>query len=210
MSAIIVEDGTGIAGANAYVNLADADAYLVARNIWAATPVEPAPVVEDGEGEEQPAGTSDAAVVAAKEAAIIRAADALNVLKWIGEAKLFPDSLMAWPREDAVLPGGAKVTDDSIPAAVVRANIELAGLIYSGAADPLAPVERGGKIISKSESFKEGNLDVIGGDAKSYSVTYADAAPVETYLPAVYGLLRPYLLEVPGQGGMVFGRAVQG
>lgn len=205
--AIIVEDGTGIEGANAYVNLADADAYLVARNIWAATPMEPAPVEE---GEEQPAGTPDAAVVAAKEAAIIRAADALNVLKWIGEAKLFPGSLMAWPREDAVLPGGAKVPDDSIPPAVVRANIELAGLIYSGAADPLAPVERGGKVISKSESFTEGNLDVIGGDAKSYSVTYAEAAPVETYLPAVYGILGPYLREIPGKSGLLCGRVAMG
>lgn len=205
MSAIIVEDGTGIANANAFVNLATADAYLVARGLWSATPT----VSAEGTDAEPPTSGPDAAIVAAKEAAIIRAADALNVLKWIGESS-FPASLMAWPRKKAVLPRGAKVPDDSIPPAVVRANIELAGLIYNGAADPLAPVERGGKIIAKSEAFKEGNLDVIGGDAKSYSVTYADAAPVETYLPAVYGLLRPYLLEVPGQGGMVFGHAVQG
>lgn len=205
MSAIIVEDGTGVAGANAFADLATADAYLVARGLWAVTPT----VAVEGTDDAPPTSAPDAAVVAAKEAAIIRAADALNVLKWIGEPR-FPLSLMAWPRVDAVLPSGAEVPLDSVPPAVVRANIELAGLIYNGTADPLAPVERGGKIISKSESFKEGGIDVIGGDSKSYSVTYADAAPVETYLPAVYGILRPYLLEVPGQGGMKFGEAVRG
>lgn len=205
MSAIIVEDGTGIDGANAYTNLAAADAYLVARGLWAATPT----VTQEGTDAEPPASGPDPAIVAAKEAAIIRAADALNVLNWKGEM-CFPLSLMAWPRTGVEV-NGAAVPVDSVPPAVVRANMELAGLIYSDTANPLAPVERGGKIISKSESFKEGSVDVIGGDSKSYSVTYAEAAPVETYLPAVYGLLGPYLLEVPGKSfGIGIGSAVRG
>ena len=206
MSMIVVEDGTGIMGANTYADLAAADAYLVARGIWAATPT----VTTEGTDDTPPTSGPDASVVAAKEAAIIRAADALAVLKWRGEAR-FPMSLMAWPRVGVEM-NGVEVPIDAVPPAVIRANIELAALIYNGEANPLAPVERGGKVISKSESTKEGDVDVIGGDSKSYSVTYSEAAPVETYLPAVYGILRPYLLEVPGEtdGIGMFGRVVRG
>ena len=206
MSLVIVEDGTGIMGANAYADLAAADAYLVARGIWAATPT----VTTEATDDNPPTSGPDASVVAAKEAAIIRAADALAILKWKGEAR-FPLSLMAWPRVGVEV-NGVEVPIDAVPPAVIRANIELAGLLYNGTVDPLAPVERGGKVISKSESTKEGDVDVIGGDSKSYSVTYSEAAPVETYLPAVYGILRPYLLEVPGEtdGIGMFGRVVRG
>lgn len=204
MRLVIVEDGTGIRDANAYADLSAADAYLVARGIWAATPT----VTTEATNDTPPTSGPDSAIVAAKEAAIIRAADALAVLKWRGEAR-FPLSLMAWPRTGVEV-NGVEVPIDAVPPAVIRANIELAALIYNGESDPLAPVERGGKVISKSESTKEGDVDVIGGDSKSYSVTYSEAAPVETYLPAVYGILRPYLLEVPGQAGSMFGRVVRG
>lgn len=204
MSLIIVEDGTGVRGANAYVDLVTAEAYLVPRGIWAATPT----VTTEGTDDTPPTSGPDTAIIAAKEAAIIRAADALNTLLWVGEP-CFRFAVMSWPRVGVVVMG-EDVPLDVIPPAVIQANIELAGLIYSGTADPLAPVERGGKVISKSESSKEGDLDVIGGDSKSYSVTYSEAAPVETYLPSVYGILRHYLREIPGQSGMMFGRAVRG
>lgn len=202
MSLVIVEDGTGIRDANAYADLSVADAYLVARGLWTATPT----VTTEATDDKPPTSGPDASVVAAKEAAIIRAADALAILRWKGEAR-FPLSLMAWPRVGVEV-NGVEVPIDAVPPAVVRANIELAGLLYNGTADPLAPVERGGKIISKSESYAEGNVDVIGGDSKSYSVTYSEAAPVETYLPAVYGILRPYLRAIPGQSGSVVGSVV--
>ena len=196
---LIVEDGTMPEGANTYASLADVDAYLVQRGLWEATPDD--------------AGDS---VIAKKEAAIIRAFDALNTLNWVGDV---PDwqRVTAWPRENVPIPGvepkpGEEPTflpADTIPRAVVQAQMELAGLIYGGL-NPLAPVERGGKIVSMSESSKEGDLDVIGGDSKSYSVTYAESAPVETYLPAVYGILGPYLREIPGKSGMICGRVVRG
>lgn len=196
---LIVEDGTMPEGANTYASLANVDAYLVQRGLWEATPDD--------------AGDS---VIAKKEAAIIRAFDALNTLNWVGDV---PDwqRVTAWPRENVPIPGvepkpGEEPTflpADTIPRAVVQAQMELAGLIYGGL-NPLAPVERGGKIVSMSESSKEGDLDVIGGDSKSYSVTYAESAPVETYLPAVYGILGPYLREIPGKSGMICGRVVMG
>lgn len=196
---LIVEDGTMPEGANTYVSLELADAYLVPRGLWETTPDD--------------AGDS---VIAKKEAAIIRAFDALNTLNWEGET---PDwqRVTAWPRENVPMPGvepkpGEEPTflpADTIPRAVVQAQMELAGLIYGGL-NPLAPVERGGKVVSMSESSKEGDIDVIGGDSKSYSVTYAESAPVETYLPAVYGILGPYLREIPGKSGMICGRVEMG
>lgn len=196
---LIVEDGTMPEGANTYVSLELADAYLVPRGLWEATPDD--------------AGDS---VIAKKEAAIIRAFDALNTLNWVGDV---PDwqRVTAWPRENVPMPGvmpkpGEEPTflpADMVPRAVVQAQMELAGLIYGGL-NPLAPVERGGKIVSMSESSKEGDVDVIGGDSKSYSVTYAESAPVETYFPAVYGILGPYLREIPGKSGMICGRVVRG
>lgn len=196
---LIVEDGTMPEGANTYVSLADVDAYLVSRGLWETTPDD--------------AGDS---VIAKKEAAIIRAFDALNTLNWVGDV---PDwqRVTAWPRENVPIPGvkpkpGEEPTflpADMVPRAVVQAQMELAGLIYGGL-NPLAPVERGGKVVSMSESSKEGDVDVIGGDSKSYSVTYAESAPVETYLPAVYGILGPYLREIPGKPGMICGRVAMG
>lgn len=194
---LIVEDGTMPEGANTYASLELADAYLVPRGLWETTPDD--------------AGDS---VIAKKEAAIIRAFDAMNTLNWAGDV---PDwqRVTAWPRQNVPMPGvkpkpGEEPTflpADMVPRAVVQAQMELAGLIYGGL-NPLAPVERGGKVVSMSESSKEGDLDVIGGDSKSYSVTYAESAPVETYLPAVYGILGPYLREIPGKSGMICGRVV--
>ena len=145
---LIVEDGTMPEGANTYVSLADVDAYLVPRGLWETTPDD--------------AGDS---VIAKKEAAIIRAFDAMNTLNWAGDV---PDwqRVTAWPRENVPMPGvrpnpGEEPTflpADMVPRAVVQAQMELAGLIYGGL-NPLAPVERGGKVISMSESSKEGDLD---------------------------------------------------
>ena len=196
---LIVEDGTMPEGANTYVSLELADAYLVPRGLWETTPDD--------------AGDS---VIAKKEAAIIRAFDALNTLNWVGDV---PDwqRVTAWPRQNVPMPGGMPkpgeeptfLPADMVPRAVVQAQMELAGLIYGGL-NPLAPVERGGKVVSMSESSKEGDVDVIGGDSKSYSVTYAESAPVETYFPAVYGILGPYLREIPGKSGMICGREAMG
>lgn len=195
---LIVEDGTMPDGANSYVSLEYADAYLVMRGLWESTPT------EGGE-----------ATIAKKETAIIRAFDALNTLKWKGNV---PDwqRVIAWPRENVPMPGPkAKGKPEFLPSGIVpmavkQAQTELAALIYGGM-NPLAPVERGGKVLSMSESTSEGNLDVIGGDSKSYSVTYSDSAPVETYLPAVYGILTPFLAEIPGKTmGLVWGEVLRG
>lgn len=181
---ITVEDGTCPANSNSYVSLADAEAYASARGLWTS------------------ATTDDA-----KAVALLRAADYLNTLQWRGIAVTW-DRVMAWPRENVPQPGGAVDThgnpvllaNNIVPRAVAQAQTELAALIVAGT-NPLAPAERGGRVVSETHTTKAGDIDVIGGDSKSDSITYAAGAPVETYFPAVVGLLRPYLAVVPGSSG---------
>ena len=191
MPTLIIEDGSCPEGSTSYISLADADAYLVPRGLWPVTPDVP------GENEGDPA-VPDPVMVAAKESALLRAADYLNTLQWRGQPVDWQRT-MAWPRIGVPQPGGsngAVLPDNIVPKAVAQAQAELAGLIYGGT-NPLAPVERGGKGIAESHSTTEGSIDVIGGD----SYTYADGAPIETYFPAVSGLLRALLSVVPGKSG---------
>lgn len=190
--ALIVETGACEAGSDSFISLADADAYLVPRGLWPVTPDVP------GENEGDPA-VPDPVMVAAKESALLRAADYLNTLQWYGQSVDWQRT-MAWPRIGVQLPDGGTIPMSLVPKAVAQAQAELAGLIYGGT-NPLAPVERGGKVIAESHSTTEGSIDVIGGDSKSDSYTYADGAPIETYFPAVSGLLRALLAIIPGKSG---------
>ena len=193
--ALIVETGSCEAGSNSHISLADADTYLVPRGLWPVTPDVP------GENEGDPA-VPDPVMVAAKESALLRAADYLNTLQWHGQPVDWQRT-MAWPRIGVPQPGGSNgdvLPDNIVPKAVAQAQAELAGFIYGGT-NPLAPAERGGRVVSETHTTKAGDIDVIGGDSKSDSYTYAEGAPVETYFPAVVGLLRPYLAVVPGSSG---------
>lgn len=193
MPIIVVEDGSATnPNANSYISIADADAYLVPRGLWPVTPDVP------GGNEGDPA-VPDPVMTAAKESALLRAADYLNTLQWYGQPVDWQRT-MAWPRIGVQLPDGGTIPMSLVPKAVAQAQAELAGLIYGGT-NPLAPVERGGKVIAESHSTTEGSIDVIGGDSKSDSYTYADGAPIETYFPAVSGLLRALLSVVPGKSG---------
>ncbi len=195
MPTLIVEYGSCPEGSNSYISIADADAYLVPRGLWPVTPDVP------GENEGDPA-VPDPVMVAAKESALLRAADYLNTLQWYGQPVDWQRT-MAWPRIGVPQPGGSKgavLPYNIVPKAVAQAQAELAGLIYGGT-NPLAPVERGGKVIAESHSTTEGSIDVIGGDSKSDSYTYADGAPIETYFPAVVGLLHALLAIIPGKSG---------
>ena len=177
---LVVENGSATdPQANTYISLADADTYATDRGLWTS------------------ATTDDA-----KTVALLRAADYLNTLQWHGQPVDWQRT-MAWPRIGVPQPGGsngAVLPDNIVPKAVAQAQAELAGFIYGGI-NPLAPAERGGRVVSETHTTKAGDIDVIGGDSKSDSYTYADGAPVEAYFPAVVGLLRPYLAVVPGSSG---------
>ena len=182
--ALIVESGACEANSNTFISLADANTYATDRGLWTS------------------ATTDDA-----KTVALLRAADYMNTLQWKGVAVTW-DRVMAWPRESVPQPGGAKdiygnpvlLANNVVPKAIPQAQTELAALIVAGT-NPLAPAERGGRVVAETHTTKAGDIDVIGGDSQSDSYTYADGAPVETYFPAVVGLLRPYLSVVPGSSG---------
>lgn len=182
--ALIVESGACEANSNTFISLADAETYATDRGLWTSS-------------------TTDDA----KTVALLRAADYLNTLQWKGMAVTW-DRVMSWPRESVPQPGGAVdiygnpvlLANNIVPKAVAQAQTELAAMIVTGT-NPLAPAERGGRVVAETHTTKAGDIDVIGGDSQSDSYTYADGAPVETYFPAVVGLLRPYLSVVPGSSG---------
>lgn len=180
---LIVEDGTMPIGANSYTSLADADAYLVPRGLWAATPT----VVDAGTG----VVTPDGATITKKETALIRATDYLNTLDWKGE-KVAWERLFAWPRVGISFSdlGNTIVPSVVVPAAVKISCIELAAACFAGD-NPLAAVARDDRLASKT----------IGVISKSWF----DGVPDETLYPAVAGLVAPFLRTVPGKKSALTG-----
>lgn len=103
--ALVIEDGSGLPGAEAYVSVADADTYFAARGnaAWAA--------LETG----------------AKEQALRAGADYLGSTygeQWKGE-RVSAVQALDWPRK-CVKANGFKLDDDIVPVAVARANAEMA------------------------------------------------------------------------------------
>lgn len=91
----------------------------------------------------------DEAAIAMKEAALMRAFDWLNSLKWKGRKHCW-EMIPAWPRMNVPIPGVEPVEyidPKTIPRAVIQSQCELAALIYNGN-DLFAPVEHGGKVKS--------------------------------------------------------------
>ena len=114
--ALIVEDGSRPAGANAYASIADADAYHADRSflLWESA-------------------TDDE-----KAAALIKSTDYLNGLPWIG--RKVSHRVMAWPRVDVCIDGYAFGSDE-VPDDVIMACCYMAGE-FIGGADPLAAQDR--------------------------------------------------------------------
>lgn len=113
---IIVEDGSGVANANSYISVTDADAYFGARlysTAWTG------------------------AVTATKNIALVQAARTLdNYIQWYG-IKSDPDFTMQWPRVDIYerqIVDGVE-TDielvDMVPQCVIDAQCELAVWLLS-------------------------------------------------------------------------------
>lgn len=176
--AIEVEDGTGKANADAYVSVADADAYFLKRNVtaWSA--------MDD----------------AAKEAALIRSADFITEqyeTRFVG-VRLVPTQALSWPRDlvpDPYDPTGLVLDPATIPQAVTRASLELA-LIFrnNDPYDPKGTEVAGGALVS--ERKKIGPIET----EKRYS-TSSTTTVMQTAIPSpeedrITAMLRPFLLEI--------------
>jgi hypothetical protein len=147
---LILEDGSGRADANCYADTAFADGYHTPR------------------------GRADwtAATVAAREAALIQASDALDATYSFRGHRLTAAQALAWPRCCAEDNSGRLIT--GVPEAVRRACAELAWRALGG---ELLPDEaRGGQVVSET----------VG----PISTTYAGGAPAGTVRRLVDGLLR--------------------
>lgn len=123
--ALIVEDGTGKADAEAYITVADADTYFAARGnaAWAAL-------------------TTDA-----KEQALRLGADYMEAVygsRWKGDRVSMTQAL-SWPR-DGVVVNGFEVSDDIVPVPVARANAELAVRASAGT----LLVDQGAQVVSET------------------------------------------------------------
>lgn len=123
---LIVEDGTIVANANAYISLLDADLYHDARgnDRWKE------------------------ASIANREAAIIKATDYLDfAYDWEGVRSSATQSL-EWPRAGVVSADHMIVPGDSIPAAIERACAELALRALDG--DLMGDESRGGAVTEET------------------------------------------------------------
>ena len=101
--ALIIEDGTGIPGAEAYANLAAFDAWSVLAF-----------------------GVAVAGTDAIKEAAIRRATAYLDGLSWYGVKSFGRSQDLAWPRTGAFDRDGFELASDEIPTEVITAQHILA------------------------------------------------------------------------------------
>lgn len=186
MSGLIVEDGTGLSTAEAYISVTDADAYFSARGVTAWT------------------GTEEA-----KEAVLRRGATYLDNAyrgKWRGyrshelQALAWPRA--SWPANQAFFEtstrantiqdeDGYNIPNNEVPRQVKHANAEAALLILGGS-DLEEALTRGGAIK---------RLHVKAGPVEK-ETEYTDAAPAVDRYPVIEGLLRTL---VTGQPGASFG-----
>lgn len=122
--AFTVEDGTGVAGANALCSVAVADAYFGERGVAAWT------------GDD-----------ADKEVALIRATDYIE-LRWgqrLKGAKASEEQALSFPRA-----GIANVADDEVPLTVQRACAEYALRALGGTELQPDPVtDTGGRVVTE-------------------------------------------------------------
>lgn len=163
---LTVEDGTGLAAADAYVSEADADAYVAAY---------------------QPEGFAawDAALSAAKEVAIRKATqylDATYVHRWRGARILPSTQALDWPRR-YVYTEGALLSSSVLPVLLVQATVEAAVRMISG---DLVVDEAAATTGIASERKKLGPLEK--------ETRYLGTKSTQLRVPKITQLLRPLVL----------------
>ena len=170
--ALIVEDGTGLANANAYASYADFLAHWADRGT-------------------APAGTQDAV-----EKALVRGADYIDIRYCFVGSKLTDAQGLEWPRACAYRARPAYdahcVPIEGVPPEVVQANIELAQRALVGELAPDPAVDASGQTVTSSTD-KVGPLET--------SRTFSGAGPgtfVNKY-PSVDRLLRHVVVNEGGR-----------
>ena len=145
--ALIVADGTNYKTANAYVSVADADAYHTLRGNAAWT------------GDNQ-----------AKEDAIIRATDYMDSLMWMGLRRYNRDQLLDWPRSGVYDDEGNTIKDTEIPREIPDACAEIAlrEIVTPGVMQP--------DVVS-SQAVSREKIDVIELQYAKSAMSPSDVRP---------------------------------
>lgn len=168
--AIVVEDGTGLANANAYASYADWVAYWTDR------------------------GTAPAGAQSVIEQALVRGADYLERrYEWIGQRSTAEQAL-GWPRLCAYgePAGGYSAPIEGVPAEVVRANIELAHRALAGELAPDPTVDASGQVVT-SKRDKVGPIETESQFNGGGSSTWVKR------FPSVDELLRRLVVRTGGR-----------
>lgn len=122
--ALVIEDGSGVAGANSYATVAEARAYAEARGL--SLPAAPA---------------GDAAV----EKALVLACDKLETYRFKGD-KTDEANALAWPRANVYIGAAvAALAEDAIPDKLKQAQCQFA--VESAAGTDLQPTGTGREVI---------------------------------------------------------------
>lgn len=118
--ALVIEDGSGVAGANSYISVVDAQAYATARGL----------------------------AVVITEASLIRACDYLESLRAEYQGtKTDEDQALQWPRYGAYL-DGASIDSDEIPDVLPKAQAQLACDILAGT--DIMPTSDGREVVEET------------------------------------------------------------
>lgn len=158
--AIVVEDGSGLANADSYISVADADTYHAAQ------------------GNPSTWSTSD---TEEKEAALRVATAYLDNrfgLRWAGR-RINQTMALAWPRYEVVDRDGWTVSSTAVPTGIKNATAYVALKVREG--DTLVPdVDAGTDAVA--ESVTVGSISI--------SSTYSGAPTTAPYYPTVDLMLR--------------------
>lgn len=171
---MIVEDGTGVAGANSYASEADFEARAEAMGVTPSS------------------GDVEAALVFAT--AWI---DGRYRRRFPGSRTYGREQALQWPRADAFDADGNEIADDEIPGELVAATVEVA-LRRLSSPDSLYPLPASASGQLKSKRVKLGSLE----KAEEY-VTDAGAASGAASLTVVDDLLGGILTFGANSGAMI-------
>ncbi len=134
--ALVIEDGTGLATANSFVDEAYVTAYLTDR------------------GREAENGW-DTITTAEKEAAMVKATDYIESRfegRWVG-TRLGATQALSWPRQDAYNSYGFLLASDELPVALQKATSEYAirAVTADLRPDPVVNVSGGSVVMAKTK-----------------------------------------------------------
>lgn len=165
---LTIEDGSGVAGADSYVDATGASAYLAEH--YTTTQL----------------ATWTAASSGDKEIHLRNAAQYLSTVyagRWLGTRANETQGL-DWPRTSVADQDGYAIEDDAVPQAIIDAQCELA--LRASSAALASDVSTSGSAIA-SESKSVGSI--------SKSVTYVGAKSTQTRYTVVERLVSPFVFS---------------